>query len=157
MRRIQRLSVFAALLQLCAALVLCRTHHFCQPTSRNGEVVNEEIAAVWLGYDDGAENVFARMQIADLADRVFITNLKIGAYIVFVLKLIPKLSVPAELQTFQQGVLTPREQFGVHAPHSALPCLFGSSVHPFQILYGKPFFAVSQVIVYGLQVLGPML
>ena len=39
-------------------------------------VLQKRSAAVWLGYDDGAENVFARMQIADLAERVFITNLK---------------------------------------------------------------------------------
>lgn len=97
------------------------------------------------------------MQKADFADGVLITNLKIGAYIVFILKPVPKLSVPAELQTFQQGVLTPRKQFGVQAPHSALPCLFGCSAHPFQILYGKLFFTVSQIIIYGLQVLGPML
>ena len=53
--------------------------------------------------------------------------------------------------------LPPQEKFGVQAPYSALPCLFGCSAHLFQILYGKPFFAVNQIIVYGLQVFSLML
>ena len=62
----------------------------------------------------------------------------------------------AELQTFQQDVLTPWKQLCVQTPHITLLCLFRGFVHLFQVLYGKPFFAFSQVVIYGLQVFSLM-
>ena len=129
---VNRFVVLVTQLQDVSTLGFLIAQCFSLPTVRYWQIVNEKVAPVRLGNDHGADNVLVCLPISDRVDRESITLSEIRQYFVVIGKIIPKLAVAAELQTFHGNVLAAVVVGCVVFGFDALPFLCKSGRHRFQ-------------------------
>ena len=146
---IDGLAVFVILLQPVPAFALFFAHNLARPCLRDGQIPYKQIAPHLFGDGCRAEDILVRVKKSDLVDGIAIALGKIATDSFAVRKAVPKFPIAAELQTLQHRVLSAREVLRVRACHVLFPRLFGGKGHAFQILHRKPLFAVTEIGIYG--------
>ena len=140
---IDGLAVFVILLQSVPAFALIFAHDFARPGLCDGQIPDEQISSHPFADYRRAEDVFVRVQKADLFNSMAIALGKIAGNVLFGRKATPKLFVSAELQALQYRILSAWKIPRVGACHDLLPRLFGGESVSFQILYLEPLFTVT--------------
>lgn len=107
-RLVNSVATFSAHLQLVSVLASVIAHHFCFPSVRHRQIVQEKIAPVRLGNSQSADNVLICFQEAYVSYSKFVAVTKVYFDFLIIGKVVPKFVVASELQALHNFILSSR-------------------------------------------------